>query len=316
MKTLFKFLDFGTRVFGFRDRYSLTASFLPFIIFFSSFLLKAQVYSEVDIDICNSKFQIAIEEEWQNLPIGDLIAEIGKSFIGTEYAAKTLEVDGEEQLVINLIVMDCTTFLESSLALSRSLKNGDTTFQSFQNELTFIRYRDGIINQYPSRLHYFTDWIYDNEKKRIVKDITEELGGEPFRLNLSFMSSHPQYYKHLTETPEYIPVIKEQEEEISKRNYYYIPRERLEEIEEKIQDGDILAFSSDIKGLDVNHVGIAVRTENNKIHLLHAPNVGYTVEISELPLSDYAKKTDKHLGVIVVRPSEPSKFNLPFNIED
>ncbi len=266
-----------------------------------------QVYAPEDVEICISTFQTAVQKGLQTKPIGNVIVEVGESFIGTDYVSHTLEVDADERLVINLTGLDCNTFLEYALVFSRNIKQGKTTFDDYKNELMLIRYRGGKIDQYPSRLHYFTDWIYDNSKKAIVKDITKKIGGELLKLELSFMSAHPQYYKHLKENPDFIPVIKKQEEEISKRKYYFIPQEKIAEIENEIEDGDLLAFTSTVKGLDVNHVGIAVRLDDGRIHVLHAPNVGYQVEITKLPLAEYVLKIEKDSGVIVVRALEPDE---------
>ncbi|MCH6573979.1 MAG: DUF1460 domain-containing protein [Bacteroidetes bacterium] len=97
------------------------------------------------------------------------------------------------------------------------------------------------------------------------------------------------------------------EEEINKRDYYFIPQEKIAEIENEIEDGDLLAFTSKVKGLDVNHVGIAVRLDDRRIHVLHAPNVGYQIEITNLPLAEYVMKIEKDSGVIVVRALEPTE---------
>jgi hypothetical protein len=265
------------------------------------------VYSEKDIEICNSTFQFAVDENLKQKPINEVIVEVGKSFIGTDYASHTLEVDGDERLVINLTGLDCNTFLEYALVFARNVKRGKTTFDDYKKELTLIRYKGGKIDKYPSRLHYFTDWIYDNSKKGIVEDITKKIGGEFLKLDLSFMSDHPQYYKHLKENPEFVSLIKQQEEEISKRDYYFIPQEKIADIENKIEDGNLLAFTSTVKGLDVNHVGIAVRLDDGRIHVLHAPNVGYKVQISELPLPDYVMKIERDSGIIVVRVLETNE---------
>ena len=296
------------------DRLFASESFfrvLLILIIFLTLILTActdaQVYKEKDIDICNSTFQLAVDENLQARPIKDVIVEVGKSFIGTDYASHTLEVDGDERLVINFMGLDCNTFLEYALVFSRNIKQGKTTFDDYKNELTLIRYRDGKIDQYPSRLHYFTDWIYDNEKKVVIKDITKKIGGELLKLDLSFMSAHPQYYKHLIENPDFISLIKQQEEEISKRKYYFISQEKIAEVENDIEDGDLLAFTSTVKGLDVNHVGIAVRLDDGRIHVLHAPNVGYQVEITKLPLAEYVLKIEKDSGIIVVRVLEPDE---------
>jgi len=77
--------------------------------------IRAQIFSEKDVEICNSKFQLAVDESLTTKLIGDVIVEIGKSFIGTEYVAHTLEKGKKESLVINLTGLDCTTFLENCL---------------------------------------------------------------------------------------------------------------------------------------------------------------------------------------------------------
>jgi len=264
----------------------------------------AQDSEDINVQICISKFNLAADEQLSTKPINEVIIEIGKSFTGTDYAAHTLEVNDEEKLVINLSGLDCNTFVENVLVLSRCIKQGKTSFEDYQDELKLIRYRDGKIDQYPSRLHYFTDWIFNNEEKGNVNNITKDIGGEKLEMNLSFMSSHPEYYRHLKANPGFIPIIKKQEEEINKREHFFIPQEKIAEIEPEIISGDLLAFTSSIKGLDVNHVGIAVRMDDDRIHVLHAPNVGLKVQISELSLAEYVNKIEKDSGVIVVRVLE------------
>jgi len=293
------------RLFSSESFFSTLFSLIIFLTFTLTSCVDAQVYSEKDIDICTSTFQLAVDENLQARPINDVIIEVGKSFIGTDYVSHTLEVGDDERLVINLTGLDCNTFLEYVLVFSRNIKQGKTTFDDYKNELILIRYKGGKVDKYPSRLHYFTDWIYDNEKKGIIKNITEEIGGEKFEMNLSFMSDHPHYYKHLKNNPDFISTIKNQEEEINKRDYYFIPQEKIGGIENEIKDGDLLAFTSTVKGLDVNHVGIAFRLDDGRVHVLHAPNVGYQVEITKLPLAEYVLKIEKDSGIIVVRVLEP-----------
>lgn len=277
--------------------------FLSFSLF--SFKINSQVFSEKDVEICNSKFTLAVDKSLNQKPINEVVAEIGKSFLNTEYVAHTLEKEGDERLVINLTGLDCTTFLETSLTFARCIKKGKTSFQDYQNELTFIRYRDGKLDKYPSRLHYFSDWIYNNQQKGIVKDITEEIGGKPIKFKVNFMSENPKFYKQLQDNPAFIPIIKKQEEEINSRQYYYIPENDIEKVESKIQSGDLIALTTSDKGLDIGHVGIALKMDDGRIHFLHAPLVGSKVQITATPLSDYAKKIKKHTGIIVLRVLEP-----------
>ena len=290
-----------------RDKSDLSKiSLIAFsIVLFLSSNIYSQVFSEKDVEVCKSKFTLAVDKSLSSKPINEVIIEIGKSFLGTEYVAHTLEKEGDEQLVINLTGLDCTTFLETSLTFARCIKKGKTSFEDYQNELTFIRYRDGKLDKYPSRLHYFSDWIYDNQQKGIVKDITEEIGGKKIKFDLNFMSENPKYYTQLQNNPEFISVISKQEKEINLRQYYYIPEDDIEKLEPKIQSGDLIALTTSDKGLDIGHVGLAIKMDNGRIHFLHAPLAGSKVQITETPLSDYAKKIKKHTGIIVLRVLEP-----------
>ena len=74
----------------------------------------------------------------------------GRQFIGLPYVAKTLDQHKEEQLVVNLRQFDCTTLVETVLALSECMKRKTPDFTHFCKELALIRYRDGIVS-YPTR---------------------------------------------------------------------------------------------------------------------------------------------------------------------
>src|SRR5512145_3438028 len=112
---------------------------------------------------------------------GDLIIEIGRFFLGAPYQAGTLERAGREKLVVHLADFDCTTFVETVLALARTTAAGKLSVPEFRKNLKFIRYRQGRLNGYASRLHYFTDWLADNEKKKVLKNVSRLLAGKPHR---------------------------------------------------------------------------------------------------------------------------------------
>ena len=278
---------------------------LSFVIFISSNEGYSQIYSEQEIDLCNQKFQIALKENLIDKPINEVVVKIGESFLGTDYLAHALEEDGDEQLVINLTGLDCTTLVENSIALARCIKQDSISFEYYLEELQFIRYRDGIVDGYSSRLHYFSDWITDNVSKKVVTDETKELGGVPIKFNLNFMSTHPNSYRQLKEDPDLIPIIRKQEEEISLREYYYIPKNDFKSKENFIISGDIIAITTSVEGLDIGHIGIAIKMDDGRIHLLHAPNVNTKVQITEEPLTDYLMKYKRHSGVIVLKVLEP-----------
>lgn len=267
--------------------------------------LGAQTVTDDDELLCTKKFSWAGSLELEKRPIGDVIAEVGKSFIGTPYAPNTLEAPGDEHLVVNLHGLDCVTFYENSLVFARCIKKRATTFDDYRKELQFIRYRGGVMDGYTSRLHYTSDYFYDNEKKGVFRNVTKEIGGVPFVKSLNFMSTHAGSSRQLREHPEFIEVIKQQEADINARAEFYIPKGDVESIADKIQSGDILGITTDVEGLDCSHTGVAIH-QDGALHLMHAPDVGYTVTISEKPLAEYLASHKKQSGLMVMRPLEPT----------
>ena len=89
-----------------------------------------------------------------------LVLSNGLGFVDTPYKAGTLEVDDTEDLIINCDEVDCTTFVEYALAMALCPQQGDEMQEGdFARNLQRIRYRDGKIDGYTSRLHYISDWI-------------------------------------------------------------------------------------------------------------------------------------------------------------
>lgn len=259
-----------------------------------------------DDEICRSKFELAVSKKLAGAPIGDAIVEIGRSFIGTPYLASALEVPGEERLVVNMRGLDCVSFYENALTLARCVKLGRTTFEDYQAQLQWIRYRDGKIDGYASRLHYTSDYMYDNVRRGTWTDMGKELGGEVFVNTVSYMSTHPERYRQLKENPALVPVIAAQEEAINGRTRYYIPKGKVKDIQDRLQNGDILGTTTDFPGLDTSHTGIVVR-EGGVTKFMHAPLAGKKVLISERPLHEYLAANKGQTGIMVVRPQEPTK---------
>ncbi|MDF0714658.1 DUF1460 domain-containing protein [Muricauda sp. 334s03] len=246
--------------------------------------------------------KIADLERTKGTSLGDTIALVGQSFLGTPYVEKTLEVGDTETLVINFGGLDCTTFVENVLAFSLMLQNQQKDFENFTGNLETVRYRNGNLNGYPSRLHYFTEWIRNNEKKGLVKDITSELGGVELEKPINFMGTHRNLYPFLASDENYEAMLSV-EKEIAKETLCYLPQDQIESKEQLIKSGDILALATSIKGLDVTHTGIAIHQPDGRLHLLHASSKNGEVEISELPLSDYLKNIKSNIGIIVARPT-------------
>jgi len=287
-------------------------TFSSLATFFASYPSKlfGYVIQELpDEQICQKKFELAVSQNLFDKPINEVIVEIGKSFIGTEYVANALDVDGEERLMINLRGLDCVTFYENCVVLARCIKMKKTTFDDYKAQLQFLRYRNGKIDGYTSRLHYTTDYWYEAEKKGILNVITKEIFGEKnvkkIPKPINFMSTHRTSYKQLATDDANLAKIQAQEDAMNKRTEYYLPKEKLHLFADKVNHGDLIGIATNIPGLDISHTGIAVRMENGALHYMHAPNVGYKVQITDVPLHDYLAKNKKQTGIIVGKMNEP-----------
>jgi hypothetical protein len=251
--------------------------------------------------------QKALKEKWASFPMGECMGKIATLFIGTDYVGGTLEGKGPEICRVDLTGLDCVTFFENLLCLARVLKKGKTSFNDFLEELTFTRYRKGILTDYTSRLHYTSDWIHDNEEKRVVKNVTEELGGEDYPVRVSFMSENPGYYQALREFPEFIGTIAEIEQEINKRKHWYISRREIKSVQKGLQTGDIIAVATNKEGLDYSHTGLTFRDEKNKIRFLHASSAKNKV-LLDAQLHKYIKSVKTHTGITIARPLEVNEI--------
>ena len=226
-----------------------------------------------------------------------------KQMLGVPYVAGTLDGNEEEQLVVRTDALDCTTFIETVLALSIADKRDARSFDGFKKALTDVRYRDGVLDGYASRLHYFSDWIRNNEQMGFVKECTSETScAQPQELWLNFMTTHVDSYQPMKKNPALVEVMAAQEKHWQGTIVSYIPKEKLnlppEEL--KIKDGDILAMVTNIKGLDIVHVGFAFWKDNH-LHLLHASSSAK--KVIEDPKTQYESsgKTKAHIGVRAIR---------------
>jgi hypothetical protein len=264
--------------------------------------------TERDWAIARGTVTWARQQGLQALPVGELVALLGPTFVGAPYVPGTLEAPGAEGLVVNLRTFDCVTFVEHVLVLARLVRDSavnpeaDEPFRSqYRAELTRLRYRQGVLDGYASRLHYFTEWIDDGVAKGLLEDVTPALGGIPDARPIHFMTSNPTAYRQLGEDPTLVERIRATEATLSARTRTYIPESRIAELEAGIQSGDIIAAVSTLDGLDIAHTGIAIRHEG-RIHLLHAPLVGDSVEISLVPLAERIQGISRQSGIRVARP--------------
>jgi len=256
------------------------------------------IYQPEDKEILEQVLEMFSEETKTPTPV--LMVKIGTYFTGTPYVAHTLETE-PEQLVVNLRGMDCTTFAENCLAIAKTIQSENLTFEQFADELKNVRYRNGKIDGYPSRLHYFSDWIFSNEQKKLVKDVSKKIAATPYDKEVDFMSTHPDSYDQLNDSAELVKRIAEQEKDINSRQLFYIPENKIAEVEDQLMQGDIVGITTSVEGLDISHVGILVR-KAGRIHLMHASSLAEEVVVSEETLEEYLLNSKSATGIMVARP--------------
>ena len=231
----------------------------------------------------------------------ELIVKAALSFLNTPYVAQTLEGNEQEELVINLLELDCMTLVENCLALSRTAQYPDADYNEFVRQLKTIRYRSGILNGYTSRLHYTIDWMADNSENGLIDDINQALGGKRFHPNVYFMSAHPDRYPSLQHNPDDVEVMKGIEQTINQRNtYYYIPKEEIKEKQSLIQSGDMIGFTTGIAGLDISHMAIAY-WNNGRLSFIHASMKYMKVVVEPQSLVEYCEGMKTNTGIMVMR---------------
>lgn len=232
-----------------------------------------------------------------------------REFEGIPYVAATLEVNREEELVVNLRQMDCTTLVENAVALALTVREEHPTFAAFCRNLERIRYHDGRIDGYASRNHYFSEWIDGNVRQGIVTELTGQKseGCHPFvakqQLSLDYMSTHADTYSMLKGNKDEIARIREHEQQLEGIEVRYIPLSLLDKgqtVLGNIRDGDILAIVTRKKGLDTSHVGLAV-WQDDCLHLLNASDIHKKVVLEPMTLAQYMRKHPSHLGIRVIR---------------
>jgi len=250
----------------------------------------------------------ARRENWAELPIAARTARVGVALRGTPYKSYTLEIDDHiEAPSVNLNGVDCWTFFEISLAFARMLDN-EPDAQNPQTMLGYIeldRYRGGDCDgSYLSRLHYLEDWLYDNDRRGLVDDLTRKLGGVRVRHVAREMTAGWKQYRYLRNNRDLLAPLGRMEQEVTARGMYHIPKSRVRGIESKLRSGDIIGITShDGSYIGTSHVGLAYRTNDGVLRFMHASSPrNYGKVVVDSQLSVYLNRFSSNAGILVARP--------------
>jgi hypothetical protein len=242
--------------------------------------------------------------------LGRGATRVGELAAGTPYEAFTLEAyfhpggapPSEEPLILSLTRFDCVTLVEACLAVARLAGDeGPPTWEGLGREVERMRYRGGERRSYTSRLHYFSEWIADGERRGLVKDLGAGLGAVEDTRPLRFMTGHRSSYPALADDGVFreIAAVERERDGHPRR---VIPTERIPAVAGRIETGDVLAFATAIPGLDVSHAAFAYRDTRGILRVLHAPLSGGVVEVTRATLPEYVGAIRRATGILVARP--------------
>jgi len=245
---------------------------------------------------------------WAALPIGERVAAVGRALVGTPYVNYTLEIDSRaEAPCVNMKGMDCWTFFEIALGTARALKQSPNPQPAdLLRMIELDRYRGGKCDgTFTSRLHHLEDWLQDNQRRGLVKDITPTLpGAKKIYREMNYMGgSASRFFKQLKANPSMIPVMGRIERQLSQNGIYYVPKSSVAAAEKYLKDGDIISIVTTWPGSYTSHVGIAVRDAKGTLRFLHASKNAREVVV-DTRLSDYLKRYALHGGIMVARPND------------
>ena len=232
-----------------------------------------------------------------------------RQFMDFPYVAHTLELyPDDERLVLNTQQVDCTTYVDMVVALTLCARRGETTFAQFVHQLHQQRYWDGRCRDYTSRIHYFSDWIRDNSRLGYVAEVQQTT--PPFTavqtIGVSYMTTHPSAYVALSRHPELLPVIAQQEQDLSGHRARYIPTRQVRntpQMRQAVHNGDILCIVTTAPGLDIAHLGIAV-WHDDALYMIDASSRHKKVVEEPVSLYQYLRHRQGAVGIRVVRVNE------------
>lgn len=234
-----------------------------------------------------------------------LVSFYAKELLGTPYVAHTLEGE-KEWLTIDIDQLDCTTFVETLYALTRATLDGRQSWRDYAQNLESVRYRNGVLGDYSSRLHYISDWIANNSYRGNFKEVTASIPGAKYEIkNINFMSSNRDKYPRLKNDDAMFEKIKNIEVGYRMHRYPYLKKEWIgdKKTQLALKDGDIIALLTKVEGLDVSHMAIIVK-EGDSFKMLHASSVDKKVKIEKDDLKETLRRSRSITGIRVIRITE------------
>lgn len=228
------------------------------------------------------------------------IMAVTQEFLGTPYVGATLNIPGKEQLYVNTSGVDCATFVETVIALTLGAETENPDVEEYLKILQSLRYRDGVVSGFPSRLHYTSEWAADNIKRGNFREISGDFEFSQQRVKtIDFMTKHRDLYPPMKDEKVF-KAIQDNEKALKDLHFAFIPTNQVKKAAGSfLKRGDVVAIVTDKPGLDVSHVGF-IDIHKGVPYLVHASSKYKKVINDTVPLSEYLKR-QKSPGIRVFR---------------
>lgn len=282
---------------------------LLFLLVFSNKVTAKEYLPQSTTFLGEGKFQSIIQkaqkEKWHKLPLGERMVQIALQLEGVPYKAYTLEIDDHvESPSVNFNGLDCWTFFETVLCLARTLDDSLTqpSKSRLLEEIEHTRYRNGNCNgNYLDRIHYLMEWYHDNEKRKVISNLTKQFPHQEMPNTCDEMSKLWKYYRYLKHNPELRNGMAKHEKSITDMKFFMVPKQQVQSIEKYLKNGDIIGIARHDDGSYCSHVGLIVRDSAGVARFMHASTTYKKVTI-DVSISAYLMKFKKHAGIVIGRP--------------
>lgn len=235
----------------------------------------------------------------------DFIHWVFHDFEGVRYGSGGAGCPADKTL-INVTEMNCVTFVENVLAMTMTLQylgenqilyiSDEDLFQIFVKHLNFIRYyTDQPTNYWEDRIHYHTDQLRKLAYYGYLFDLGR-INGVPYNKEINYLSRNRSKFPGFRLWNQ----IQKIEKELTAYPKYYYPLDMLHCYEEIAKDGDIVALTTDIEGLEVSHTGF-ITVKDGVLYFTHASLKKRKVVVEE-PFRTYLSTRTSITGIMAFRP--------------
>lgn len=276
----------------------LSGKILGYILPALAIALSCQTVSAVRIHNASDTVMVNSMITKFSEPGGKVSAKVGpvaEAFSGIAYA-ETTKNDSVGSVVINLSEFDDIDFLNSVLAMAKTLTGPNPRWREYAANLENVGYRRGVDKGFVTKMIYGGDWIVDNVFRGNVKELTEYDNNPSYKTkSLEYITRHREEYKALSDSATYADM-KMVEMGFRTHKIPHLKKEwaSKEPILADMRDGDIIFFLTNDPEYDIYLIGIVKMREDGP-HLIHvSKEEGKVIEDPQI-LPRHIKKETKRI---------------------